>query len=231
MGYIYKKNKMKMTGLYIVYDAGSNKETNGKFGTMHLMEHLICKTFISMYDELTTKNIVWNAHTNRQYIMVYFTGLSSQLNSQLKEKLVGKLLGGVDGITEDIFNKEKGVVLQEYKDVFNDDSSGHLNNYLRLYYNDYGAIGRYKDIEAFTYSDFVETYESYFKNPFKIVEIGPEKTESFSEIEYKDKLDIVPSFEYKESGYRDIELEKMPEFDKFQYFKFGKLVSKRDFHI
>ena len=39
--YIFKKNEIGMSGLYIVFNKGSLYENKGHRGTHHLMEHLV----------------------------------------------------------------------------------------------------------------------------------------------------------------------------------------------
>lgn len=173
--YIYKHERLKMTSLSIVFDAGSELEPLGKKGTMHLMEHLICKTFEDLYPKLTANSIDWNAYTSEEKIVVYFEGLASRLTSELKLDIVKKLTGGVE-ISPEVFNNEKNVVLQEYMDTINDNTSACELNIFRKYLNDYTPIGKEKDILDFSYEDLFETYDKYFKRPIKIVEIGPEKT-------------------------------------------------------
>jgi len=174
--YIYKKDRLKMTSLTIVFDAGSNLEPAGKKGTMHLMEHLICKTFKDMYPMFTQKSIDWNAYTSEERILVYFEGLASILTSDIKIEIVKKLTGGIACVTEDEFETEKNVVLQEYMDTIVDTTNVCELNILRKYWNYYGIIGCEEDIKNFTYQDVLDTYEKYFRNPIKIVEVGPDKT-------------------------------------------------------
>ena len=45
MAYIYEKKSLKMTGLYITFNRGGLYDAEGEYGTSHLMEHLLCKTF------------------------------------------------------------------------------------------------------------------------------------------------------------------------------------------
>ena len=92
--HFFEKNTLKMSGLYIVYNAGSIYEKLGQTGTMHLMEHLICKSFDDMQDELTSRNVEYNAYTCEEIVVVHFTGLNTQLNSDLKTRLVKRLTNG-----------------------------------------------------------------------------------------------------------------------------------------
>lgn len=180
--YFFEKNNLKMSGLYLVYNAGSVYEAEGQNGTMHLMEHLMCKSFDDMQDELTKRNVNWNAYTSEEIVVVYFTGLHTELNSDLKTRLVKRLTNG-QFTDESEFEKEKGIVLQEYYNYFNDIAYGNVMNNLRKKYNTYSVIGSAEDINNFTYTDALNIFDKFFKNPTNIIEVGRESTD-FSFVEY-----------------------------------------------
>ena len=53
MNYQYIHNPLGMAGLYISYGhVGAVSEKAGKYGTSHLMEHMICKNTDDMRDKL-----------------------------------------------------------------------------------------------------------------------------------------------------------------------------------
>lgn len=207
--HIFEKKSLKMTTLRVVFNAGSLYEKEGRFGTMHLMEHLICKSFDDMLDELTKKNIKWNASTGAEYVSFYWTGLDSQLTPELKEELVRRVLaiGCKTNVTDESFEKEKATVLQEYRDCFDSPQNAVLLNTLRQKFNFYDAIGRYNDIEAFTIKDYEEVRKEFFSNPARIIEIGPRKSDlsfvkfeesrhEFAKLKYKDKW----NYDFEEVG-------------------------------
>lgn len=180
----FEKNSLKMNGLYVVYNAGSIYEKLGQTGTMHLMEHLICKSFDDMQDELTNRNINFNAYTCEEIVVVFFTGLNTQLNSDVKTRILQRLTNGTF-VNEENFNKEKEIVLQEYYNYFNDIAFGNITNNLRVKYNTNTVIGSAEDIAGFTYEDAQNIFDKFFKSPSSIVEVGKEKTD-FSFVEYND---------------------------------------------
>lgn len=210
--YIYKKDRLKMTSFTIVYDAGSNLEPAGKKGTMHLMEHMLCKTFKDMYPMFTQNCIDWNAYTNEERILVYVEGVASRLTSDIKLKILEKLTGGISHITEEEFETERDVVFQEYMDTIVDTTNACELNILRKYWDYYGIIGCEEDIKSFTYQDMLDTYEKYLLNPVKIVEIGPDKTPELATFCVDNKLKHKKfSFgEYKNELIRTGELLKVP---------------------
>ena len=182
--YYFEKNNLKMNGLYITYNAGSAYEKSHHKGTMHLMEHLICKRLDNMQDEFTKRNIMYNAYTDEMQVVVYFTGLESQLNSDIKTNILKLLTDGVF-VSENEFEKEKNIVIQEYYNHFNDLVYGSISNVLRKKYNVFNTIGDIDDIINFSYEEAKEVFNIYFKQPSNIIEVGRKKTD-FSYIEYND---------------------------------------------
>lgn len=207
MAHIYNKKSFKMTGLYITYHLGSLFEQPGEYGTSHLMEHLLCKTFKDEYPLLTKLDINWNAYTSHERIVVHFTGLDKYFTPEIKERLVRKLIGGIK-IDENEFNTEKDVVLQEYDNSFNDPTTPQ--NILRIKYNDYGPIGKRSDIENFTFENMNEKYEKFLKTPNQIIEVGPSKSD-FSFVTFHEDYIVEPRKTKWKQEYKNVELEEIPE--------------------
>ena len=224
----FEKNNLKMNGFYIVYNAGSIYEDNGKAGTMHLMEHLICKQLDDMQNEFTKRCINFNAYTDEQHVVVHLTGLNTQLNSDIKLKVIEKLTNGVFADIND-FNKEKEIVLQEYYNYFNDVFSGNIANYLRTKFNNFSVIGTAEDISNFTYEEALSVFNTYFKNPSHVIEIGKEKTNlshvTFNDIQLSKKL-------HKFKNYNNT-LEIVPNSDtnSIVIVASKKTISKKDYPI
>ena len=108
--YIYEKNKLKLTTLQVVFNAGSLYEKEGRYGTMHLMEHLICKSFSDMQSMLKKEGISWNAYTSDEHVVFYWSGLDSHLTPELKRMLVDRILGNIDMISVESFTNERSTV-------------------------------------------------------------------------------------------------------------------------
>lgn len=225
--YIYEKKSLKMTTLQIVFNAGALYEKAGRYGTMHLMEHTVCKTFDDMQSTLTKEGISWNAYTGDEHVVFHFTGLDSHLTPEMKRTLVSKILGNIDMVSEESFNTERSTVLQEYKDCFEDPVSCKMLNVLRNNFNHYDAIGRYEDVANFTLADAKEVKKEFFTKPARIIEVGPTKTD-FSEIEYEIEAPECAKLKYNKNY--NAEQEECPESDKtFVMCVSKKLVSKSDF--
>lgn len=226
--YVFKKKSLKMTTLVIVFDAGARLEEKGKYGTMHLMEHLICKTFKDMYPELTKLGISWNAFTSDEMVEVYFKGLDKYLTNDLKEKLARRLVDGLGWVSEEEFETEKKVVCQEYADCMFSPESASTINIMRKWFGVYTPIGYLEDIQAFTYEDMLETYEKYFRRPAKITEIGRVKTTAFEDFEYQDVTKLKDKVKFK--NHKDMPLEEISSDDKIPVFAVSKkTVSKSDY--
>lgn len=230
MAYIYKKSSVKKTSFTVVFNSGSLFEKEGQYGTMHLMEHLICKTFIDEYDTLTANAVDWNAYTGHEHIVVYMRGLASRLTSDIKKRVLKKILGGLDNLTEEVFQKEKAVVIQEYMDNFNDPVSGKFLNWMRTHYGDYGPIGEISCIQNFTLEDVKKIYKEMLSKPARIIEVGPTSTDlSDMNIEYAEELIRQPrKIKYKKD-YKLVQQEVLP-MDKSAFLVHSKkLVSKSDY--
>lgn len=214
--HLYEKNELKMTSLHIIYEAGSMFEKAGRYGTMHLMEHMICKNYNDLRDSLQELGIVCNAYTAQDYVVFWFKGLESKL-SPMKAELVKRITGGFRA-TDDELQMEKKVVVEEYLDTFNDQIIGNYYNAFRKHYDCYGPIGLRADIEKFGIDDALEVYEEYFSKPTRIVEVGPTQAD-LSFVNYAAKRE----YKLKEFGVYDYEPEEVNTLNKITLIAFGKI--------
>lgn len=207
--YIYEKNNLKMTSFEVVFNAGALYEREGRYGTMHLMEHLMCKQFKDMVSKFTKLGITWNAYTGNELVVFWLRGLDKYLTPEIKKEYVDKLFSAPTFGQEE-FDNEKRTVLQEYGDCFSDMEGGYYLNFLRKHYNSYSAIGKREDIENFTYEDYLEVKDEFFSKPARIIEIGPRKTDLNVVYETKRHLYANPVFSLdpynvQEEAYADSE--------------------------
>lgn len=214
--YVYEQNNLQMTSLFIVFDAGSMFEPKGRCGTMHLMEHMVCKNYDDLRDTLQENGITSNAYTSDSKVVFFFKGLESKL-SKLKPELVNRIIGGFKS-TKAQFDMEKKVVIEEYLDTFNDQIIGNYYNSMRKFYNYHGPIGLRSDIESFTYDDAVSVYGEYFTNPVRIVEVGPSKAD-LSFVQYADPAICF----FNEFGTYENEVEAVNAENKLSVVGIGKV--------
>lgn len=174
MNYKYIQNPLRMAGVYIAFGkAGAMGEKDGKYGTSHLMEHMICKNSDCMRDVLQQNGIFPNAFTGTDKVVCHMSGLADRM-AKFTPEFIERMLGSIDDITEEQFLNEKETVLQEYGDSFADPEQGALWNAMRKHFNCYMSIGRRRDIENFSFEDYKKTYADIFSKPDAIIYIGPD---------------------------------------------------------
>lgn len=169
MKLINLKSQTDLSGFYIVYQGSVNIETEKEYGVSHLLEHLMCKSFEHLMDEFETFGIDWNAYTSVNEIVFHFSGLDEYLIKY--KKVIIDLISDFT-ITKEQFENEKKIVIQEYHDSFNDQTSLHYLNLDRKLFNNYNAIGKLSSLEKFTYLDCINFYEKQFMKPSKIINVS-----------------------------------------------------------
>lgn len=163
------KSQTDLSGLYFVYYGSTSLEKKGWYGLSHAGEHLFCKNFDDLQDELQSCGISWNAYTSENEIVFHFTGLEEYL-APYRDVLVERLTQ--IKLNPEEVAKEKNIVLQEYLDCFTDQSEAFRLNYMRRKHSSYEAIGLREDIENFTYEDFVEFFNLQYKQPDMLINVS-----------------------------------------------------------
>jgi predicted Zn-dependent peptidase len=188
------KSENDLSSFYVVYEGSTNLENKGWYGISHLMEHLLCKNFDHLQDDLDKDGIEWNAYTSSNEIVFYLQGLDEKVNIY-KHKLVD-LLGQFNATKED-FENERKIVLEEYMDYFNNQTEAHQLNLQRKLFNDFDPIGLREDLVKMKYIDCLNFFEDQFLKPSKIINVSKNKA-------YKNKLidfhenDITRKVEFSE---------------------------------
>ena len=169
MAVINVKSQTDLSGFYVVYKGSVRNEKKGWFGLSHLMEHLVCHHLDDMLDDFDKDGIAWNAYTSDNEVVFYYTGLDEYL-SKHRETILNKLLNF--SITEEQFENERKIVLEEYKDYFNKQNYNHQLNINRKIYNNYGPIGLREDLQNLTYQDIKDYFEVQFSKPHDIINVS-----------------------------------------------------------
>ena len=211
---INDKNKTDLSGFYIVYRGSVLNEDETNYGISHLMEHLMCKMFKQYYTEFERYGINWNAYTSNNEVVFHMTGLDEYLY-KYRHILVEALLEFE--IKEEEFEKEKNVVIQEYKDVFQEQSSSAYYNTLRKLYGNYGPIGKLQSLENISFEDAKNYWLKHLSKPSLIINISKNN-------EFKGYDDFNPNYPSKFTPSKNDKLifEKMVDFKKCDisgYFK------------
>ena len=166
---INDKSQTDLSGFYIVYRGSVLNENDSNYGISHLLEHLCCKMFKQYYTEFERYGINWNAYTSNNEVVFHMTGLDEYLY-KYRHLLTEALLDFE--ITEDEFLKEKNVVIQEYKDTFQNQSSSAYYNMLRKLYNNFGPIGRLQSLEKISYQDAKDYWKTHLSKPSLIINVS-----------------------------------------------------------
>jgi predicted Zn-dependent peptidase len=169
MSVLNVKSETDLSGFYIVYKGSVCNEKKGIFGISHLSEHLICHSFDDMYDDFDRDGIANNAYTSDNEIVFYFTGLDEHL-VKYKDEILKRILKF--SITEEMFQNERKIVLEEYKDYFNKQNYNHSLNLTRKLFNNFGPIGLREDLENLTLKDVEEYFDLQFSKPHMIINVS-----------------------------------------------------------
>jgi len=166
------KNETELSGLYFVYKGSTNLEKKGTYGLSHYGEHLKCKAFDDLQDELQSNGITWNAYTADNEIVFYFTGLEEYL-APFREILISKMYTPFEEfITVEDVEKEKEIVLEEYQDYYSKQNDAFYLNLFRKKFNYYSPIGLKEDIVNFNYESVKEFFSIQYNKPDTIISIS-----------------------------------------------------------
>lgn len=165
-------NQTDLSGLYFIYNGSTNLEKKGWYGLAHIMEHLKCKCFEDLFDELQANGISWNAYTSDNQIVFYFTGLEEYL-APFRDTIIERMYSPFENyVDEAILEKEKEIVLEEYQDSFTNQNEIFYQNLMRKKFNHYSPIGLKEDIENLTFQDCLYFHKLQYESPDMIINIS-----------------------------------------------------------
>lgn len=216
------KSQTDLSGFYVVYSGSTLLETTGYRGVMHLLEHLVCKSFDHLQEEFDKDGIDWNAYTSTNEVVFYMTGLDEKVENW-KYTFV-ELLNNFN-ITKEQFLNEKKIVLEEYSDCFNDQTSTHGLNLLRRLYNFHNPIGNRKDLEDLTYENMIKLWQKQFTKPSKIINVS--KNSDYVNNSLVFNTDVI---DFKiEKNFYDVDLELENQYkDKSSIIMLMPLIESQD---
>lgn len=187
MNYKKIKSPTPMSGFYVAYYGSTMNEHKGNYGISHLMEHLVCKGIDKYMEDFEREAMHWNAYTSDTLIVFYMTGMNKNI-----KKWKHIFYNGISNfnITEQQFEIEKKIVIEEYKDSFNKQDESHMQNLFRKLFDYYEAIGLLEDLENLTYKDCQDFFELQYKKPNFIIDISEDVDSdfNFSNIQFDDRL-------------------------------------------
>jgi predicted Zn-dependent peptidase len=200
----YKKIKSStdLSGFYVGYYGSVMNEHKGIYGLTHLLEHLVCKSIDDLMEQFESDGISWNAFTSDKEIVFYMTGLDKYVK-KWKKTFYERITNF--NITEEQFQNEKRIIIEEYRDSFNKEDEWHRQNLFRKLYGHYEAIGLLEDLESLTLKDCYDFFELQYKKPTKIIDISKSKDKIlekfFKKIPYSDKIYDDVTLELNDKGF------------------------------
>jgi predicted Zn-dependent peptidase len=217
------KSQTDLSGFYIIYEGSTNLEKPGWYGLSHLMEHLMCKNFEHLREDFEREGIDWNAFTDSNNVVFYFTGLEENINARKYE--IFDLISQFN-ITKEDFEKERNIVLQEYTDYFGKQTESHTLNLGRKLFLDYDPIGKREDLESLKFMDCLNFFELQFQNPTKIINVSAKTKFDRNDIDF-----FVPNInkKVKFGPYQEATIEKMNDFGDKSSLIMVSPISESDF--
>lgn len=203
---INKKSVTDFSGFYVVYKGSVLNEDSSNFGISHLMEHLLCKSYRHLYDTFDRYSISWNAYTDSAVVVFHITGLDEYVY-KYRHDLVNSLLKF--DITKKEFETERNIVIQEYRDTFQDQGGSHYYNIMRKAIGNYGPIGKLQALQGLKFDDVKNYFESYLSKPSMIINVSKNTDfDGFNVFSDKDTTKFIRSKD------DELVIEKMADFNK-----------------
>ena len=202
------ETKIKNMGAYEIHFRDCfAKEKDGEHGLSHLVEHCMCEQVKKFENKMKEYSVNWNAYTTSDEIVFFISGLDKYI-----KKFINKFTEAVleYEITPEVFERERNIVIAEYKQSFNEEFERFYINFHRKHYNYTGVIGSLGDLENITYDKFMKFKNSIIKDVSVIYYMHP-KTKKKFELEKKiketglEKKDLDLTF--KEEGYDKYKME------------------------
>lgn len=197
----------ELSGFYLVYKGSVLNEKVGIRGVTHLLEHLCCKNFDHLLEDFDQNGIDWNAYTADDVVVFYFQGLENKL-AIYRDTIVD--LMSKFNVTEEQFKNERQIVIEEYENSFNEQTSYHVENLYRKLFNTYNPIGELGDLKSLTYQDCLDYFEVQYKHPTMIVNVSKDCVYE-TDIEFKEPTEKLNKI-YRYLTNNDYILEKSNDF-------------------
>jgi len=161
----------------IIYNGSANIEPKGYKGISHLIEHCMCEKIKEFEQEFKEKAISWNACTSSNKVWFYISGMSKYIRTFINE-YTNAILNYQ--ISEEVFNREKNIVITEYFQSYSDQTNAFILNFNRKHYNNCEAIGYIEDLKNLTYENFMSYKNKIFNKPSKIIYVHHKSEKNLS---------------------------------------------------
>lgn len=202
---IFVKSQTALASLNLIYLGKVVQEKPGFRGVSHLAEHLLAYSVRECEPQYEKYGILSNASTGPLAVSFYLQGLDRYIR-QFGDDFISRILKFEP--SRELFERERKVVLEEYKDCFTDQTGSYLLNRMRINYDYCGAVGYRRDLEELTYENYLEYQRQAFAKPDKLIYVGDKKFEK--EIDFG-QSSMYRNFVLKNST--ELELEDKSRFD------------------
>ena len=196
---IFAKSATKLSSINLIYTGKVIHEEKPFRGVSHLAEHLMAYAVRDLESEYEKYGIVSNACTGPLYVAFYLQGLERYVK-KFAEDFIFKIISFVP--SKELFERERKVVLEEYKDCFTDQISSFVLNQSRINYDYCGAIGYREDLENLTYEQYLEFQKTFFSKSDKLLYVGSKPIDFNLEF---GNTDCFKLFKFKESTSLQLE--------------------------
>lgn len=215
----------------LVFNGSVGLEKGGLFGASHLAEHCMCDQVKAIEPRLLELGLSWNAYTSDNEVCFILNGLDRGVR-EMADEFAMLILDF--RIPEEVFERERGIILAEYDMCASDQEKVAWMNFMRRKYGSYGPIGRRKDMESLTYSDFISFKDRNFSSPSYVKFTRAKGTERLLKSDLKRTVEFLrPKGEGEASRWaREMAFGDYPRLDAERGSSFGQqriLLACREF--
>ena len=188
----------------IQFENSLSNEKPGFYGISHLVEHCMFEKVKEFEQELLKYDIGYNAITNKYNVIFFITGIDKYVK-KFKNKFFKAIVEYE--ITEDVFERERNIIIQEYIQSYSNQTSEFKNNFIKHYFNSYLTLGDLEDIKNITYENFIKFKNEFYSIPDYIINVSKfefkynKEDEKYLNKEINQKF---PNFcDFKADGYKE----------------------------
>ena len=208
----FKSNVRNMGSFAVKYNFSAMSESPGFYGASHLIEHCMCEPIKAFENELFINGLSYNAFTSIKNVVFHIQGIDKSVKD-FRVRFYNEVVNYQ--ITEEDFNRQKEIVIQELKNYQSDQYSVFDQNIKRKYFNAPDVGGEIDDLEKLTYDKFMFYKNTYFNIPDEIILTSKyDLTEEENNIlKTNNRLLINKKYTFNKDGYDKFKLIDGPKVD------------------
>lgn len=201
----FKSNVKNMGAFLIKFNWGSMNEGPGNYGISHLIEHCLCNKLKDLETDLKINGIKYNAWTSTENVVFHISGIDKNIKD-FRIKFYNAVINYQ--ITEDVFERERNIVIQELENMHSDQDSVFFENLNSKYFNLCSVGGLLSNLKNLTFNKFMEYKNRYYSIPDEIVLTSKYDLteEEKAVLKTEDKLNLNKKYNFNKNGYNTFEL-------------------------